>query len=121
MNRPHRLNATSLDLVRSLIDRLDAVRRDADVACAIITGAGRAFCAGADLKETSGRDGFRGMEAKGGLPAGGAAGDHETGQAVDRRGQGLRGGGRVRVRDELRHQNRGPGRAVRVPGNGRGD
>ena len=53
LNRPHRLNATSLDLVRSLIDRLDAVRRDADVACAIITGAGRAFCAGADLKETS--------------------------------------------------------------------
>ncbi len=53
LNRPHRLNAITLELLLELIDQLDTAGRDTDVACVIMTGAGRAFCAGEDLKETS--------------------------------------------------------------------
>jgi len=52
LNRPHRLNAINLSLLTELIAVLDGARRDADVACLIMAGAGRAFCAGEDLKET---------------------------------------------------------------------
>jgi enoyl-CoA hydratase len=53
LNRPDRLNAINLGLLEELIAQLDDARRDADVACVIMTGAGRAFCAGEDLKDTS--------------------------------------------------------------------
>lgn len=53
LNRPDRLNAFNLDLVLELIARIDQARQDSEVACAILTGAGRAFCAGEDLKETA--------------------------------------------------------------------
>ena len=53
LNRPHRLNAINLDLLTELIAQLDTARQDADLACVIMTGAGKAFCAGEDLKETS--------------------------------------------------------------------
>ena len=53
LNRPDRLNAINLDLLVELITKLDAARQNVDVACVIMTGAGKAFCAGEDLKETS--------------------------------------------------------------------
>ena len=53
LNRPDRLNAINLNLLLELIAQLDATRQDADVACVVMTGAGKAFCAGEDLKETS--------------------------------------------------------------------
>ena len=53
LNRPHRLNAINLNLLEELIARLDGARHDAEVACVILTGAGRGFCAGEDLKDTS--------------------------------------------------------------------
>ena len=53
LNRPHRLNAINLDLLLRLIAQLDAARQDVNIACVIMTGAGKAFCAGEDLKETS--------------------------------------------------------------------
>ena len=53
LNRPHRLNAINFALLTELIARLDGAGQDPEVACAILTGAGRAFCAGEDLKETS--------------------------------------------------------------------
>ena len=52
LNRPDRLNAINLNLLKELITQLDGARRDANVACVIMTGAGRAFCAGEDLKDT---------------------------------------------------------------------
>jgi enoyl-CoA hydratase len=48
LNRPHRLNAVSLPLYRGLVRALAEV--DEDVRVVVLTGAGRAFCAGADLK-----------------------------------------------------------------------
>jgi enoyl-CoA hydratase len=53
LNRPERLNAINKDLLESLIATLETARQDASVVSVILTGAGRAFCAGEDLKETS--------------------------------------------------------------------
>jgi 2-(1,2-epoxy-1,2-dihydrophenyl)acetyl-CoA isomerase len=50
LNRPQVLNAFNEELVQALTDALRAAERDAGVGAAIITGAGRAFCAGQDLQ-----------------------------------------------------------------------
>jgi len=52
-NRPHRLNAINEGLLKSFIRQLQIAQKDSDVQSVILTGAGRAFCAGEDLKETS--------------------------------------------------------------------
>jgi enoyl-CoA hydratase len=52
LNRPERLNAINQDLLSGLITQLNAVREDESVVSVILTGAGRSFCAGEDLKET---------------------------------------------------------------------
>jgi enoyl-CoA hydratase len=53
LNRPERLNAITRELLAGLIEQLEAARKDAGVVAVILTGAGRAFCAGEDLKETA--------------------------------------------------------------------
>jgi enoyl-CoA hydratase len=53
LNRPERLNAINKDLLKGLIEKLEMARQDKDIVSVILTGAGRAFCAGEDLKETS--------------------------------------------------------------------
>jgi len=52
-NRPHRLNAINQALLKGFILQLQRARDDSDVRSVILTGAGRSFCAGEDLKETS--------------------------------------------------------------------
>jgi enoyl-CoA hydratase/carnithine racemase len=49
LNRPDRLNAFTETMRAELIDAFDASDADDDVRAVIVTGAGRAFCAGADL------------------------------------------------------------------------
>jgi len=53
LNRPERLNAITRDLINGFIAQLKKARQDEGVFSVILTGAGRAFCAGEDLKETS--------------------------------------------------------------------
>ena len=53
LNRPHRLNAIGDGLSEGLYDALLAYRDDPAGRVAIVTGAGRAFCAGADLINTA--------------------------------------------------------------------
>jgi enoyl-CoA hydratase len=53
LNRPKRLNAINSDLLSSLIQQIRKSGDDDDVSSVVLTGAGRAFCAGEDLKETS--------------------------------------------------------------------
>ena len=54
LNRPDARNALSPELVDELYDHLVAANADANVRAIVITGAGTAFCAGADLKRTRG-------------------------------------------------------------------
>jgi enoyl-CoA hydratase/carnithine racemase len=49
LNRPDRLNAFTATMGRELIAAFDAADADDDVRAIIVTGAGRGFCAGADL------------------------------------------------------------------------
>ena len=51
LNRPKQLNAVSMQMGREIEDVVDEVDRDDDVGVLIITGSGRAFCVGADIKE----------------------------------------------------------------------
>ncbi len=51
LNRPHRLNAITPELLDDLIAALRAADADISIRCIVLTGAGRAFCAGDDLRE----------------------------------------------------------------------
>lgn len=51
LNRPAKLNALSKPLLRELADQLTAAGADVRTACVILTGAGRAFSAGADISD----------------------------------------------------------------------
>ena len=53
LNRPDRLNAINKDLLHRLIESLEVAAQDKEIGSIILTGSGRAFCAGEDLKETS--------------------------------------------------------------------
>ena len=49
LNRPDRLNVFTTQMMFDWLDVLDAIDADDDVRAVIVTGAGRGFCAGADL------------------------------------------------------------------------
>ncbi len=51
LNRPDRLNAISGPMLSALSKTLQEANIDRDVRCVILTGAGRGFCAGLDLKD----------------------------------------------------------------------
>lgn len=50
LNRPDKHNALSLDLIEALHDAVEAAHRNAQARVVILTGAGRSFCAGMDLR-----------------------------------------------------------------------
>jgi enoyl-CoA hydratase/carnithine racemase len=51
LNRPHRLNAIMPELLDDLNAALEAANGDSAVRAIVLTGAGRAFCSGDDLKD----------------------------------------------------------------------
>jgi len=54
LNRPQVLNALNKKLWREIYENLDQAEKDREIRAVIITGAGRAFCAGDDIKEVAG-------------------------------------------------------------------
>ncbi len=54
LNRPDRLNAWSADLETAYAAALDRATADPDVRVVVVTGAGRGFCAGADMSTLEG-------------------------------------------------------------------
>ena len=59
LNRPERLNAVTQELYDQLNDALGKAEADGDVRVVLVTGQGRAFCVGADLKaHKAGRTAF---------------------------------------------------------------
>lgn len=53
LNRPHRRNAITARMLSQLTEALVAVEADAEVRCVLLTGAGKGFCSGLDLKEAA--------------------------------------------------------------------
>ena len=60
LNRPERMNAISASMLRSFSEQLLALDKDSEVRCIIVTGAGKGFCAGLDLKGVSDGSGIGG-------------------------------------------------------------
>jgi len=60
MNRPDRLNALSGDMLTAMLGALTRLAASAEVGVVVLTGAGRAFCAGGDVKAMA-----EGREAEG--------------------------------------------------------
>jgi len=57
LNRPERMNTISQPMLLALSEALVAAGRDAEVRVIVITGAGRAFCAGLDLQDAASEEG----------------------------------------------------------------
>ena len=53
LNRPERLNSLNTSLLSALLTALSVARDDDEVRAVVLTGAGRGFCAGADLTDSS--------------------------------------------------------------------
>lgn len=58
MNQPETLNALSLTMKRELADAIDEAIRASDIKILVLSGAGRAFCSGANLKDMSSSTGL---------------------------------------------------------------
>ncbi len=63
LNRPEQMNSLSSKLRLAIGETFDALQADPEIRAVVLTGAGRAFCAGMDLAELSGNaDGTSGFE-----------------------------------------------------------
>jgi enoyl-CoA hydratase len=61
LNRPERMNAMAFDVMVPLRESLEQVSRDNDVRVVVLTGAGAAFCSGADLEDPGRVPGIEGL------------------------------------------------------------
>ncbi|MGW2441159.1 enoyl-CoA hydratase-related protein, partial [Streptomyces goshikiensis] len=51
LNRPKALNALNLQVMNEVVAATEALDRDPDIGCIVLTGSAKAFAAGADIKE----------------------------------------------------------------------
>ena len=68
LHRPDRLNAFTIQMRDELIDALDKADMDDTIRAIIITGEGRAFCAGMELEQNENKDNIFGYDLKAGEP-----------------------------------------------------
>jgi enoyl-CoA hydratase/carnithine racemase len=71
LNRPERMNAISIPMLDALGAALVEVDRDADMRVIVVTGSGRGFCSGLDMKDAAAGRGIGGAGVT--SPQGGAA------------------------------------------------
>jgi 2-(1,2-epoxy-1,2-dihydrophenyl)acetyl-CoA isomerase len=65
MNRPDALNALTRPMMRAMWEALERCGQDPEIGCIVLTGAGRGFCAGGDVKAmASGEKNLGTFEAK---------------------------------------------------------
>ncbi|MCW4355716.1 crotonase/enoyl-CoA hydratase family protein [Hoyosella sp. YIM 151337] len=69
LNRPHARNALTGEMLSIMTEAWDLVDADSEIRCCILTGAGGAFCAGADLKNMSQNNPGKAMSGGGWDPA----------------------------------------------------
>jgi enoyl-CoA hydratase/carnithine racemase len=69
LNRPDRLNAISGGMLASFSDAFREADHDRNVRAIILTGAGKGFCSGLDLKEQGANANANSVNGTGGLPA----------------------------------------------------
>ena len=75
LNRPERLNAWTPTMATELADAIEGANRDRAIGAIVMTGAGRGFCAGADMEDTfqkrieGGDPGENTAGGQGGMPA----------------------------------------------------
>lgn len=62
LNRPKQLNALSHEVLKALSQILEQAKHDKSVKAILLTGEGKGFCAGADIKELAGLNGASGLE-----------------------------------------------------------
>lgn len=62
LNRPEQLNALSRELLEQLAQQFQAAEQDASVRAILLTGNGKAFCAGADIKQLAALNSAQGLE-----------------------------------------------------------
>jgi len=95
LNRPERLNAWTAEMEREYFDALEQCGASADVRVIVVTGAGRGFCAGADMQDLQGISdeaagtGTSDGDARGAAPRGGEGGNGAGRPASERRPQTL--------------------------------
>jgi 2-(1,2-epoxy-1,2-dihydrophenyl)acetyl-CoA isomerase len=75
LNRPEKLNAWSAQMQTELRDAIAAANDDPEVGAVVLTGAGRAYCAGADIGAWKASFATGGPAARSGGDAAGRAGD----------------------------------------------
>jgi enoyl-CoA hydratase/carnithine racemase len=67
LNRPDRLNAITVTMLERLTEALEDAEQDEAVRVIVLTGAGRGFCSGLDLKDAAQGRGLGGALQKGGV------------------------------------------------------
>ena len=104
LNRPDALNAMSLEMVDELNDYFGKLYHNGSVRAVVMRGAGKAYCAGLDIKEHADRDA---------VPFGGGFGDRDGGGGFRGGDRGGRGGDRGGDRGGFRGGDRGGDRGPR--------
>ena len=66
LNRPHRRNAISIKMLQLLSERFTEAEDDGDVRVVLLTGSGKGFCAGLDIKDAMSGSGIGGSGASDG-------------------------------------------------------
>jgi enoyl-CoA hydratase/carnithine racemase len=77
LNRPEKLNAWTPTMMAELVAAIGAANDDSDVGAVVVTGAGRGFCAGADIEAVFSQN------VDGGAPAAPASSDRPRQEATD--------------------------------------